>query len=71
MRETPTRAQVMEVVKAIGATAYSPGPMRAVRGVSFTFEQLEIFVNKMINPDALLIDRSEGSPASQWKDTPE
>lgn len=68
MRETPTRDQVMEVCRAIGATTYTPGPMRAVRGVSFTFAQLEVFVNKMINPDAIIVDCSEGKPASQWKD---
>ena len=32
-----------EMAEEVGAVSYSPPPMRAVRGVSFTFEQLDAF----------------------------
>lgn len=59
MRALPTRAQVLDVARQLGAVAYSPGPLRAVRGISFTFSQLEAFVAKMINPNTLIVDVSE------------
>ncbi len=60
MRELPNRTAIIQVAEAVGAVPYSPAPMRMVKGVSFTFAQLDDFVNKMINPNAVLIDKSEG-----------
>ena len=68
MREVPSRQQALHVARELGAKPYSTPPMRAVTGVSFTFEQLDQFVNKMINPNALIVDKSEGSSTpSQWQ----
>ena len=59
MRQLPNRDQYLEVARQLGAVSYSPGPFRSVRGVSFTFAQLEAFVAKMINPNTLIVDVSE------------
>lgn len=32
-----------------GATHYSPAPLRAVKGVSFTYEQLELFASSILS----------------------
>jgi len=34
-----------EMAEEAGAVSYSPPPMRAVRGVSFTYEQLDAFAD--------------------------
>lgn len=34
---------LVAIAKEMGAVSYSPPPMRAVRGVSFTYEQLDAF----------------------------
>lgn len=45
-----------ELVLKVGATHYSPAPMRAVRGWSFTFEQLQ----------ALIAEYEAGSEPFGW-----
>lgn len=51
------------LANAVGAIAYSPPPMRAVRGLSFTYEQLEAFAAalhprrvcyRMLGPDDVI-----------------
>lgn len=34
---------IIEMAEEAGAVSYSPPPMRAVKGVSFTYEQLDAF----------------------------
>lgn len=35
------------LAKQCGGTFYTQGPMRAIRGMSFTFEQLDALANRM------------------------
>jgi hypothetical protein len=50
----PTREALLqcktlpEMAKLFGAVDFSPPPMRAVRGLSFTFEQLEAFAESVV-----------------------
>ena len=37
------RGELHQMASQCGAVSYTPGPLRAVRGVSLTFEQLEAF----------------------------
>lgn len=39
---------IKEIAEESGAVAYSPAPLRAVRGYSFTFEQLQNFAEALI-----------------------
>lgn len=64
-RAVPTREQFLLVARELGAVLYSPPPFRAIRGVSFTFDQLDVFVRKMINPNVITADRSEGATGSK------
>ena len=41
---------IIEMAHEAGAVSYSPPPMRAVRGVSFTYEQLDAFA-KLVRAD--------------------
>lgn len=43
-----TPLNVQALANECGAIAYSPPPMRAVRGVSFTYEQLEAFSRRLL-----------------------
>lgn len=38
-----TQNDIINLATHLGAVTYSPPPLRAVRGMSFTFEQLEKF----------------------------
>lgn len=38
-----TQDEILSAAKEAGSVTYSPPPMRAVRGRSFTFDQLEAF----------------------------
>ena len=44
-----TDDQIIERAREAGATHYSPPPLRAVRGVSMTFEQLHAFARLVRN----------------------
>lgn len=37
----------LEIARKCGATSYSPPPLRAVRGLSFTFDQLTAFADRI------------------------
>lgn len=37
----------LEIARECGATSYSPPPLRAVRGLSFTFDQLTAFADRI------------------------
>lgn len=36
------------LAKLLGAVDYTPPPMRAIRGVSFTYQQFDAFIDKVI-----------------------
>ncbi len=68
MREVPSRQQIIDEAQALGAVPYSPAPMRAIKGVSFTFDQLDKFVARMINPNTVILDHSEGTRSLRPKE---
>jgi hypothetical protein len=43
-----TTTDIRALAHDCGATDFSPPPMRAVRGVSFTYEQLEVFSQRLL-----------------------
>lgn len=47
MSEEKTNSFV-QIAESVGAVSYSPPPLRQVKGVSFTFEQLDAFATTII-----------------------
>ena len=45
---TDELTEFISIAQECGATHYSPPPMRAVRGLSFTYEQLSAYVERII-----------------------
>lgn len=45
-----SQATIQAIAMACGAIAYTPPPLRAVRGVSMTFGQLDAFAERIANP---------------------
>src|SRR3546814_13959293 len=46
---TKLSADSIKLAMSFGAVSYSPAPMRAVRGLSFTYEQLDGFAQAIVN----------------------
>lgn len=44
---TQNQTELSQFAHNIGAVSYTRGPVRAVAGVSLTFEQLEVFATKL------------------------
>lgn len=51
---------IKEIAKESGAVAYSPSPLRTVRGYSFTFKQLQNFA------EALVAELAKGNEPVAW-----